>query len=71
MTVDMLAATFFWPEAMVLGSDQSPTEPSESDPDTGIPLNQRDDGASLWGTLKRLFARRGHGEPSALQADIG
>ena len=66
MTVDMLAATFFWPEAVVLGSDQRPPEISDSDRDPeGLP-GGLESGEGLWAALRRLFARSAWGKDSAV-----
>ncbi len=63
MTVDMLAATFFWPEAMVLGAEQSPPDPSD---DEGHSVGATR-GLGFRAAIRRLFARMAWTKDPAVQ----
>lgn len=63
MTVDMLAATFFWPEALVLGSEQRPPDLSDDEGHSVGPAL----GLGFWAAVRRVFARTAWTKDPAVQ----
>ncbi len=68
MTVDMLAATFFWPEGLLLGPEPSLSDPPEETRSGQADVDHAAEAPGFWSVLKRLF---GAAVPSSETAPQG
>jgi hypothetical protein len=64
MTVDMLTATFLWPESVVLGAEDDVPEAAER---SRGDADRVDELADFWTAVKRLFRAASWGGESAVQ----